>query len=116
MKPLKKVNLLRQIALSFAETQEASHHEITAFLVKKKVFATLNEKEHRATVKLNAVDQSAFCSFDSKVVFPVPNAWGKQGWTHINLQLIQEETLLDLLTCAYCQVAPAKHAKQYREK
>jgi predicted DNA-binding protein (MmcQ/YjbR family) len=106
----------KTIALSFAEAEEAPHHEVLSYRIKKKIFATLNIAEKRATVKLNAVDQSAFCSFDSKVVFPVPNVWGKQGWTHINLQLIQEETLLDLLTCAYCQVAPAKYAKQYREK
>ena len=111
---MKAIDKFRQIALSFEETDEAPHHEVRSFRVKKKIFATLNEKEHRATVKLNAIDQSAFCTFDTDVVYPVPNAWGKYGWTNINLKLIKKETLLDLLTCAYCHTAPAKYAKLYR--
>lgn len=112
---MKAAEHFKTIALSFAEAEEAPHHEVLSYRIKKKIFATLNVAEHRATVKLNAIDQSVFCSFDAKVVYPVPNAWGKHGWTHINLKLIKEETLQDLLRCAYCHVAPAKNAKQYRE-
>lgn len=111
---MKKAEQFRKMALSFAEAEEAPHHEITSFRIKKKIFASLNEKENRATVKLNSIEQSVFCAFDSDVVYPVPNAWGKQGWTNINLKLVKEEMLKDLLCCAYCNVAPKKLAELYR--
>ena len=42
-------------------------------------------------------------------MYPVPNKWGKQGWTHINLKTIPEEMCLDALAAAYSEVAPKKH-------
>ncbi|MCB0699708.1 MAG: MmcQ/YjbR family DNA-binding protein [Chitinophagales bacterium] len=103
----------RKLALAFDETEEAPHHEVTSFRVKKKVFATMNEKEHRMTVRLTPLDQNVFCSFDENVVYPVPNGWGKHGWTHANLKTIRKEMLQDLLTVAYCTTAPKKLAEKY---
>jgi predicted DNA-binding protein (MmcQ/YjbR family) len=106
------IELFKQMALSFPETEEAAHFENKAFKVKKKIFATLNAKENRCCLKFNAIDQSVFCGFDSSVIYPVPNKWGKQGWTLIQLGKINEEMLLDALTTAYCTVAPTKLAQQ----
>ena len=105
----------KDIVLSFSETEEGKHHSegITVFKVKKKVFATLNANENRCCVKFNEIDQSVFCSFDSTVIFPVPNKWGKQGWTLINLAKVKTEMLVDALTTAYCTVAPPKLAQQF---
>ena len=70
------------------------------------------EQAQRATVKLNLIDQDVFSSFDRAVVYPVPNKWGSQGWTNINLALIESEMLQDILVCAYCTVAPKRLADQ----
>jgi predicted DNA-binding protein (MmcQ/YjbR family) len=104
------VNLdsFRQIALSFPETTEEPHFEKTAFKVAKKIFATMNIVEMRATIKLSESDQDLFCLFDKTIMYPVPNKWGKQGWTHINLKTASEEICLEALTTAYCEVAPKK--------
>ena len=102
------IETFRQIALSFPQTTEEPHFEKPAFKVAKKIFATLNIIENRATVKLSEADQDVFCLFDKTVMFPVPNKWGKQGWTHINLKTASEEMCLDALTTAYCEVAPPK--------
>jgi predicted DNA-binding protein (MmcQ/YjbR family) len=104
----------RNLALSFEGAEEAPHFEKTSFRIAKKIFATLNEKEDRATLKLSAIDQSVFCSFNASIIFPVPTAWGKQGWTHIILSLIPEEMVEDILTCSFCEVAPKKIADKYR--
>ncbi|MES2063214.1 MAG: MmcQ/YjbR family DNA-binding protein [Bacteroidota bacterium] len=102
------IEALRRIALSLPEAAEGPHADKTAFRVGKKIFATANIKEGRATVKLSPADQDIFCTFDSAVIYPVPNKWGKQGWTHVNLQAVQQEMLTEILKTAYCEVAP-KH-------
>lgn len=91
----------RKLALAFPESDEQPHFENASFKINKKIFATLNEKHNRACVKLNEIDQSAFCSYDKDVMYPVPNKWGKLGWTNINLETIPEEMLKDALETAY---------------
>jgi predicted DNA-binding protein (MmcQ/YjbR family) len=102
------IETFRQIALSFPETTEEPHFEKPAFKVAKKIFATMNLVEFRATVKLSESDQDLFCLFDKKIIYPVPNKWGKQGWTQINLIIATEEMYRAALTAAYCEVAPSK--------
>ena len=106
---------LRNLALSFPEAEELPHFEKASFRVKKKIFATLNEKENQVCVKLSEIDQSVFCSFDSATIYPVPNKWGKQGWTLIDLGKVPEETLLDALTSSYFIVAPKDLAELYKK-
>ena len=93
---------------------EGPHFGKISFRVAKKVVATLNVKENRICVKLSEIDQSLFSTFDRTVIYPVPNKWGKQGWTLINLQKVAEETLVDALTAAYCDIAPKKLASLVR--
>lgn len=103
----------RELAMAFDEVTEEPHFEITSFRVKK-IYATLNEKEKRMTVRLSPIDQDVFCSFDNTVIYRVPNAWAKYGWTNVNLKKIRKEMLKDILTVAYCTVAPKKLADKYR--
>ena len=102
------IDTFRQIALSFPETNEQPHFEKTSFRVGKKIFATLDIKNNQACLKLSLVDQDVFSTFDKSVIFPVPNKWGKQGWTFINLNSIRKAMLTDALTTAFCEVAPKK--------
>ncbi len=106
--------IAHQLAMAFDKVTEVPHHEITSFRVGNKIFATMNEPEKRMTVRLSLLDQDVFCSFDKNVVYPVPNAWAKYGWTHVNLRTIRKEMLNDILTVAYCTVAPKKLADKYR--
>ena len=99
---------VRKLALSFEGTTETPHFEKIAFKVKNKIFITLNKEHHRACVKLSAIDQSVFCSYNPLILYPVPNAWGKHGWTLINLKKVPKEMFLNSLTTSYCQVAPWK--------
>ncbi|MBS1773153.1 MAG: MmcQ/YjbR family DNA-binding protein [Bacteroidetes bacterium] len=108
------IKTTRELALAFDEVSEAPHFELTSFRVGKKIFATMNEKEKRITVRLSPIDQDVFCSFDKEVIHAVPNAWGKHGWTNVHLPKIRKEMLKDVLTVAYCTVAPKKLADKYR--
>ncbi|TND06535.1 MAG: hypothetical protein FD123_3470 [Bacteroidetes bacterium] len=104
----------RKLASSFDEVEEAPHFEKTSFRVKKKIFATLDIKNQRACLKFSLVDQSAFSAFDKTVIYPVPGAWGKHGYTYVELKKVRKETIVDALTTSYCEVAPKKLAAKYR--
>ena len=108
------IDTARKLALSFPETDEHPHFDKKAFRVKKKIFATLHEKEKRFMVRLTLVDQSVFCAFDPAIIYPVPGGWGRQGATFIELKKIKKEMFIDALTTAYCTVAPKKLAEKYQ--
>ncbi len=108
--------ILKQIALSFPETTEEPHFENTSFRVKKKIFATYDHSHNRACLKFSEIDQSVFSCIDKNIIYPVPNKWGKQGWTFVQLENLEKEILVDALTTAYCTVAPKKLAEQVRPR
>lgn len=95
---------VRKLALSFENAEELPHFERTSFRVKKKIFATMSEKENRVCAMLSPVDQSAFCAYDKTAVYPVPNAWGKKGATYIDLKKVKKSVLKDALTTAYQRI------------
>jgi predicted DNA-binding protein (MmcQ/YjbR family) len=102
------------MALSFAETSFDTKDEVTRFFVAKKKFASIRFCKNRASVKLSKTLQDVFCSYKADVMYPVPSAYAKYGWTHINLQNIEQEMCLDAITMAYCEVAPKYLADRYR--
>jgi hypothetical protein len=91
----------RKIAMMFPGTSELPHFEKTSFRVGKKIFATLSPQHSRACVKLSPADQSVFCLIDKEMIYPVPNKWGLQGWTNINLQKITTPILRDIMNTAF---------------
>lgn len=107
------IKTVRELALSFPETDEHPHFERKAFRVRKKIFATLSEKDMNVSLKLRLVDQSVFCAFDKTVIYPVPGGWGRMGFTYVNLKKVKKAMFKDALTVAYCTTAPAKLASAY---
>ncbi len=99
-----------KLALSFADVVQLPHFELISFRVNKKIFATLDEKNNRAMVKLSLPDQSSFSSYDPTIIYPVPNAWGAQGATYIELDKVGRAILKDALTTAYHTAAQKKLA------
>ena len=104
---------VRKLALSFEETDEHPHFDRKAFRVKKKIFATLSEKDHTLNLMLTPIDQSVFCSFDKEIIYPVPGGWGLKGATTVNLKKVRKSMLVDALTVAYCGKAPQKLREKY---
>ena len=98
------------MALSFPGAMEAPHFDRVAFKVEnKRIFATLHEESGTANLKLLPVDQSVFSRFgNGKVVYPVSNKWGQQGWTTFELDKIPNELMLDALDTAYRDVFQSK--------
>ena len=111
-----KIDVFRKLALSFPETTENAHFEKISFRVKKKIFATYDDLNKRACIKLSEIQQNVFSSVDQSIIYPVNNKWGKQGWTNIELSKISKALFIDALTTAYCEVAPKKLAEQITHK
>lgn len=103
----------KKAALSLPEAEAKKHFDLPDFRVKNKIFASLHSDKNYIMVKLSLVDQSVFCSYNTAVIFAVPDGWGRQGATFIDLKKIKKEMLLDALTCAWKNVAPKKLVHQY---
>ena len=95
------------------ETEEKPHFDLTSFRIKNKIFATIHADKNYVMVKLSAIDQSVFCSFNKEVIFPVPGGWGKHGATFIDLKKVKKSMLLDALSTAWKTTAPPTLVEKY---
>ncbi|WP_264552372.1 MmcQ/YjbR family DNA-binding protein [Flavobacterium sp. N2038] len=102
------IETFRKLALSFPNATEEPHFEKTSFRINKKIFATYDEKNNRAVLKLNEIDQSVFCASSEMIFYPVPNKWGKQGWTIAELSKVRLEMFEDALIRSYENVVTKK--------
>jgi predicted DNA-binding protein (MmcQ/YjbR family) len=94
------IKIFRHIALAFPEATEEPHFDKTSFRIKKKIFASYDDVNKRACIKLSEIDQDVFSSFDKSIIFPVDNKWGKQGWTFIDMRKVKKDLFIDALTTA----------------
>jgi hypothetical protein len=105
------IETARQIALSLPDTEEYNHFGRPAFKIRgKRTFATLWLVEQRMMVALSLVDQSVFNSFDPSIFYPVPNKWGLNGATFIELRKVRMDMLQDAIHVAW-QNASEKTSK-----
>lgn len=96
----------RKLALAFEGATEEPHFEKTSFRYRKKIFAVYNAKDNIGVLKLSLTDQSVFCSCKGGVIFyPVPGAWGKKGFTIVQLAAVRKDMFADALGTAYAEVA-----------
>ncbi len=75
---------LRRIALSLQGTTEAPHFDRAAFKVAR-TYVTLAADGRSANFKFTPDEQEFKCMLAPEAFAPVPNAWGKQGWTTADL-------------------------------
>jgi len=109
------VEVFQKLAMSLPEAEEALHVDKISFRIHKKIFATLDISNKRVCMKLSDVDQSVFSTRDSSIVYPVPNKWGKSGWTFFELRKVNKSLCIDALQTAYCEVAPKSLAARVRK-
>ena len=102
------IETFRNLAMSFPNATEEPHFEKISFRVNKKIFATFDEKNNRAVLKLNEIDQSVFCASSEMIFYPIPNKWGKQGWTIVELSKVRPEMFEDALIRSYENVISKK--------
>ena len=101
---------LHRIALALAGTTEAPHFDRIAFRAAR-IYATLASDRRTANLKLAPEEQEFKCMLAPDAFSPVPNAWGKQGWTTVTLAEIKVAELKDVLETAWRHAVPSARSK-----
>ena len=100
----------RQLALALENTSEAPHFDRAAFKVAR-IYATLAPDGRSANLKFAPDEQELKCMVAADAFAPVPNAWGKQGWTTTTLAKLSEPELKSALETAWKHALPKSKAK-----
>jgi uncharacterized protein YdhG (YjbR/CyaY superfamily) len=95
----------RRMALRLGGVVEGAHMGHPDFRVNGKVFASLRPDAPAASLKLTLHNQARFIAEAGDDLFaPATGAWGRQGWTVVRLDRLDEETLGEALTLAWQSV------------
>jgi hypothetical protein len=100
-------NDLRRIALQLEGTTEAPHFDHAAFKVAR-IYVTLAADGRTANFKFMPDEQEFKCLLAPKAFAPVPNAWGKQGWTTAMLSALSPADLKGALETAWAHAVSKK--------
>ena len=91
---------LRTMALSLDGTAEAPHFDRAAFKVAR-IYVTLAADGRTANFKFSPDEQDFKCMMAPAAFAPVPNAWGRQGWTTATLEMLSPKELEQALEMAW---------------
>ena len=94
----------RKWAMALFSVSEEPHVQKTSFRVRKRIFATLDEEKRSASLKLSPVEQSVYLSAEPQAFRPATGAWGRQGWTLVDLSRATTGLTKDALEAAYREV------------
>ncbi|WP_336485264.1 MmcQ/YjbR family DNA-binding protein [Methylobacterium nigriterrae] len=98
---------VRALALMLPEVVEGAHMGNADFRVGGRIFATLWTEEDRAVLRLAPEHQAMLVESGPDLFSPVPGAWGRRGWTNLDLPDADEEALRGALLAAWRTTAPA---------
>jgi hypothetical protein len=107
----------RRLALSLPQALEAAHMNHPDFRVGGKMFASLGfPDEDWGTVKLPLAEQVALIRVEPDVFQPANGAWGRWGWTMVNLSNAKESTVQHALIAAWRITAPKRLVQRFDEE
>lgn len=104
---------VRALARLLPETSEGAHSGNPDFRVGGRVLATLWVEEERVVLRFDPERQDAFCEEKPDLFSPLDGAWGRRGWTNLDLFDCDEETLRASLLTAWRITAPAELVADY---
>jgi hypothetical protein len=96
----------RALALSQPEAEEKSHFGQADFRVRNKIFAGLSRDGTRGNLKLTFRIQAQLRGRDPKTFVPCAGAWGRRGWTYVELAHADYSELEPLMHAAWRLTAP----------
>ena len=98
---------LRRAALALEGTTESPHFDRAAFKAVR-IYVTLAPDGKTANFKFTPEEQEFKCMLAPQAFQPIPNAWGRQGWTTATLSKLSKAELHDALRIAYAHGAAKK--------
>jgi hypothetical protein len=102
---------LRRLALSLEGTTEAPHFDRAAFKAAR-IYVTLTADGRKANFKFTPDEQEFKCMMAPEAFAPVPNAWGKQGWTTATLSALTSAELKSALETAWAHGVKKKSKRR----
>lgn len=108
-----KASDLRHLALALDGTTEAPHFDRAAFKVAR-IYVTLAADGKTANFKFTPDEQALKCTVAADAFAPVPNAFGKQGWTTATLSKLTAAELKAALEIAHAHALPTKAKRKPR--
>src|SRR5687767_11549172 len=104
---------LRRIAFSLEGTTEAPHFDRAAFKVAR-IYVTLAADGKTANFKFTPDEQEFKCMLAPEAFVPIPNAWGRQGWTTATLSKLKSAELKSALETAWQHALPQKPRRRQK--
>lgn len=100
------------LALALPGVEERDHWGKPSYRVDGRIFATLHPADRRMVVKLPVDERMALTDLDPDTVRAAPGAWGRQGWTFVELARADRRQVARLLQIAHDLVlTPKKKAR-----
>ena len=106
----------RRIALGMTGAVEGAHMGHPDFRANGRIFASLHPEHGRGMVKLSLDEQAHFVEEHPAAFMPENGAWGRQGYTRVQLDAIDRDTLGEAMTLAWQGIAKEVVAKRSRPK
>jgi hypothetical protein len=91
----------REMLLKLEGVTEKDHFGNDAFYANKRIFATIVSAKNNVNVRLPLDLQKSYLETDGEVFIEVNNAWGRQGWTTIQLEFIDKILFSDVIKVAW---------------
>ena len=98
------------MALALEGTSESPHFDRAAFKVAR-IYVTLAADGRTANFKFTPDEQEIKCLLLPEAFAPVPNAWGRQGWTTATLPRLTDADLAAALETAWRHAQPNPQRK-----
>ena len=98
---------LRRLALGLEGTSEAPHFDRAAFKAVR-IYVTLAPDGLTANFNFSPEEQEFKCMLAPDAFRPIPNAWGRHGWTVANLAALSGAELKDAVLIAWRRGAAKK--------
>jgi hypothetical protein len=108
------IETYRTLALALPDVVEGSHMGNVDFRVRGKIFATLHPpKLNRGALKLTIEQQKSLMAAKPACFAPAAGAWGRKGWTLVQLQPADSAIVRRALEMAWRNTAPKGLAAQF---
>lgn len=95
----------RRLALALDGTCEAPHFDRAAFKVAR-IYATLGPDGRSANLKLTPDEQELKCLLAPDLFRALDNAWGRQGWTSLDVSAASKAEIENALRLAWQHALP----------